>query len=208
MRIVATAISVVLAVAYPLAVFWALTHLSARTVGLLGLCVIVPGMLWRFRKARREDLAAVVRVPLLVVALLAAGAVFDDQRFVLAMPVLISLALLVAFAGSLRAEATLVERFARAKEGELDEGQVRHCRQVTIAWVIFLALNAGVAAFLALAEMRTAWAVYTGGIAYGLMGLMFAGEYVIRQYRFRRYGRGLHDRLLSRVFPAPTGAER
>ena len=46
-----------------------------------------------------------------------------------------------------------------------------------------------------------AWAMYNGGIAYALMGMMFVGEYLLRQYRFRKYGGGLHDRLLSRIFP-------
>jgi hypothetical protein len=30
---------------------------------------------------------------------------------------------------------------------------------------------------------------------------MFAAEFLLRRYRFRRYGAGLHDRLLSRIFP-------
>ena len=38
------------------------------------------------------------------------------------------------------------------------------------------------------------------------MGAMFAGEYVLRQFRFRKYGEGLHDRLLARLFPPREGA--
>ena len=207
-------VGVVLTIAYPVAVFFALTHFSARMVGLLGLCFAVPLLALKFRSADREHLMAVLRVPLVVIALLALSAILDDARFVMALPVLISVALLITFAGSLRGEMPIVERFARMqearrvrrngarsspggvaarsaagdpaveKEKSLSEAQVRHCRQVTIAWCVFFVINAGIAAALALLELKMEWAIYTGGIAYGLMGLMFAGEYALRIHRF------------------------
>jgi uncharacterized membrane protein len=213
MGVAVKTVGVVLTLAYPVAVFFALTHLSARTVGLLGLCVAIPFFALKYRNADREHLFAVLRVPLVVVALLLASALLDDARFVLALPVLISAALLVTFGGSLRGEMPIVERFARMKRGaqdssttsaahpdgvgaggpggprttrrkDLSDAQIRHCRQATIAWCVFFAINGVVAGALAVAEMTVAWAVYTGGIAYGLMGLMFAGEYAVRVYRF------------------------
>lgn len=203
MRVVATVLSTILAVAYPVAVFYALTHYSPRVVGLLGLGILIPLFALRFYRSDRAHLWAVLRVPLTVLTLLLLGVLFDDQRFVLAMPALISLALLGTFGASLRGEMPLVERFARMQEDHLDEGQIAHCRQTTIAWCVFFVVNGAIAAALALLGETGLWAVYTGGIAYGLMGLMFVAEYVIRQYRFRRYGRGPHDRLLALIFPAP-----
>lgn len=184
MRVVVKLVSVVLTIAYPVAVFFALTHVSARMVGLLGLAIAVPLLALRFREADRAHLMAVLRVPLVVIALLALSAILDDARFVMALPVLISVALLITFAGSLRGEMPIVERFARMKEKSLSEEQVRHCRQVTIAWCVFLVINASIAGALALLELKMAWAIYTGGIAYGLMGLMFVGEYALRVHRF------------------------
>jgi len=207
MRVFAAVMSTILAVAYPVAVFYALTHYSPRMVGLLGLAILIPLFALRFHDADRAHLWAVLRVPLVVLSLLLLGVLFDDQRFVLAMPVMISLALLGTFGASLRAPMTLVERFARMQEDHLDDAQVAHCRQTTVAWCVFFVVNAAVAAALALLEMTGWWALYTGGIAYGLMGLMFVAEYIIRQYRFRRYGRGPHDRLLALIFPAPEPTE-
>lgn len=184
MRAVAKMIGVVLTLAYPLAVLWALTHLGPRALGLVGLCVAVPWIAWKLRAAERKEAMAILRIPLIVLALLLTGAVLDDARFALALPVLINAAMLVAFAGSLRGEMPIVERFARAKSGELSEAQVRHCRQATVAWCVFFVVNGAVAAGLALSDLRVAWAIYNGGIAYGLMGLMFAGEYVVRVRRF------------------------
>jgi uncharacterized membrane protein len=71
---------------------------------------------------------------------------------------------------------------------------------------VFFVVNAAVAAALALLEMTAWWALYTGGIAYAAMGMMFGVEYVVRQYRFRNYGRGPHDRLLAVLFPPRTAA--
>jgi uncharacterized membrane protein len=201
----AAVLSVVLTIVYPVAVFYALTNYSPRVVGLLGLAIVIPLFALRFRNKGREHLWAVLRVPLIILALLLAGAIFDDPRFVLAMPVLISLALLGTFGASLRGGGpSMIERFARMQEPELSAAQVVHCRQATIAWCAFFLVNAGIAAALALLEMTAWWAIYTGGIAYAAMGVMFAGEFVVRRYRFREYGRGPHDRLLALLFPPRT----
>ncbi|MGN1324809.1 MAG: hypothetical protein ACI4YA_00480 [Candidatus Spyradenecus sp.] len=101
-------------------------------------------------------------------------------------PVVVSGEMLGAFAWSLRQGATpLVERFARKFEKQpLNARGVAYCRRVTWAWVLFLSAHVGVtvATLWASAEV---WALYNGAIAYGLMGLMFAGEWLIRR-RVRR----------------------
>ena len=201
MKILVGVVTSVLVMLYPVAIWVGLTHFSARTVGLWIVGLLLPVTVVRFRRAAREDLFAVLRIPLVILACVLPSVLFDDRRFVLVMPVLINIALLATFGLSLRG-TPMVERFARMQETEgLSDAQVAHCRQVTIAWVVFFLLNASVAAGLALFAPLAWWATYNGGIAYGLMGLMFAGEYVLRQARFRRYGAGLHDRVLSRIFP-------
>lgn len=213
MKIVAAVLTAVLVVLYPVAIWIGLTHFSARVVGLWIVVLLVPAMWLRFRRASRSDLWAVSRVPLAILAVVLPAVILDDRRFVLAMPVLINAVLLVTFASSLFGEHTLVERFARMQEARmagtsdavLSPAQIAHCRQTTWAWSIFFLLNGAAAAVLALIAPLSWWAAYTGGIAYALMGAMFAAEYVVRQYRFRRYGTGLHDRLLSRILPPREG---
>lgn len=205
LRVLVGVVTTTLVMLYPLAIWFGLTNFSARTVGLWILALLVPSALYRFRKARREDVLAVLRVPLAVAVVVGLGVLTDDARFVLAMPVLVNAVLLVTFASSLRG-VPMIERFARMQEPELSDAQRAHCRQVTWAWVGFFFVNGTIAALLALFASRFWWAAYNGGIAYGLMGVLFAGEYVLRQYRFRKYGDGLHDRLLSRILP-PRGDE-
>lgn len=201
MKIVTAILTGILVVLYPVAIWIGLSHFSARTVGLWIVALLVPLMILRFRKAKREDLWAIVRIPLVILALVMLGVAFDDPRFVLALPVLINGALLITFALSLRGE-TIIERFAKMQHPEgLSAEQIAHCRQVTWVWCAFFVANAGAAGLLALYAPMSWWAAYTGGIAYALMGLMFAGEYVVRHARFRNYGSGLHDQLLSRIFP-------
>lgn len=205
--VIAVVANVVLTVVYPLAIWWSLTHLSPRVVGLVALAIVVPLMALRFRRADRANLVAVLRVPMVVLAVLLLGVITDDARFVLFMPVLINGALLLTFAASLRT-VPMIERFARMQDPELTPDKQRHCRQVTWAWVIFFGLNASVAASLALFAPLAWWATYNGGIAYALMGSMFAGEYVLRKARFREYGRGPQDWLLAKAFPPRPGADR
>ena len=83
-------VTTTLVMLYPLAIWFGLTHFSARTVGLWILALLVPTALYRFRKARREDVLAVLRVPIAVALVVGLGVLTDDARFVLAMPVLIT----------------------------------------------------------------------------------------------------------------------
>jgi len=200
-RIALIALNVILAVTYPLAIWWSLAHYTPRVVGLLVMAAVLPGMIFKFRNADRAHFWPVIRLPLSIMGLMLLGVVFDDERFVLVLPVLISLALLASFAASLRGEMPIIERFARMQEPDLPPEKAAHCRQVTVAWCVFFVANAAVSGVLAVAAPVSWWATYSGGIAYALMGAMFVGEYLLRAHRFRDYGDGPIDRALRVVFP-------
>jgi len=204
LRVVLTILNVVLAVTYPLAVWWSLTHTSARNTGLLVMLVIIPGIALRLRGKSRSELWPVLRVPLVVLGVLLLGVLFDDPRFVFAMPVLINAGLLLTFGSTLRGDVPMIERFARMQDPNLSDAQRAHCRRWTVRWCAFFVLNGGVALGLALLADVRSWATYTGGIAYALMGGMFTAEFLERRYRFREYSAGQlmpHDWLLKKVWP-------
>lgn len=204
MKLALAVLNGILVAAYPLAVYVGLTRFSARGVGLLLLGLLVPGMLLKLRQARREDLLAVLRLPLSVCALLGLAALLDDARFVFALPILINAALFVQFFASLRG-TPLVERFARMQSPSLSPAQLAYCRSVTKVWCCFFVLNASLSGALAASAPLSWWTLYNGLIAYLLMGLLGASEYLVRKFRFREYGTGLHDRLIARVFPPHPG---
>jgi uncharacterized membrane protein len=56
----------------------------------------------------------------------------------------------------------------------------------TWIWCGFFLLNAGTAAALAVFAPLEWWTLYNGLIAYGLIGLMFAVELVLRHLKFGR----------------------
>lgn len=207
MRALAIALRVLATLAYPFAVYLGVTRWGPRAVGLAVLALALPRALLAARNARREDLAHALRVPLTIGALALCAAILRDARFVLAMPALVNLALLAQFASSLRGETPLVERFARMQVATLSEPERAWCRQVTVAWCVFFALNALTAATLALAAPVAWWTLFTGLLSYLLLGAMFTVEYVLRSMRFRRYGSAPHDRLMARVFPPRSDVE-
>lgn len=198
-KILLTVVHTALVIAYPLTVYLGLTHFGARQLGIVLVLLLLPGIVGRARSAAPADLWAVVRVPLTLAALIAVGAALDDPRLFLALPVAANLLLLAHFAGSLRGEVSLVERMARLQEPELPPGGPAYCRRVTQVWCGFFVVNAAVAAALAVWAPLAAWALYTGLVAYLLMGLLFTVEFVVRKRTFRRFGDSLPDRILARI---------
>ena len=89
--------------------------------------------------------------------------------------------MLAVFGGSLFAKQTVIERLARLQQPELPERAVRYTRRVTQVWCVFFIANGAVAALLAWLGRYGWWAVYTGVIAYVLMGILFAGEWLYRK---------------------------
>jgi uncharacterized membrane protein len=100
-------------------------------------------------------------------------------------PVLVNGALLAAFGASLVSGRSMVERLARLREPDLPAAAVGYTRRVTQAWCLFFFMNGGVALCTALFAPEALWSLYTGLVSYGLVGLMFGGEYLLR-IRFKR----------------------
>ena len=89
--------------------------------------------------------------------------------------------LLVVFAASLAFPPTAVERIARLSEPDLPPSGVAYTRRVTQVWCGFFVLNGALALATALWMSDRAWALYNGLIAYGLIGLLFGVEWLVRQ---------------------------
>jgi uncharacterized membrane protein len=99
-----------------------------------------------------------------------------------AYPVVISLAVAAVFALSLVFPPSVVERIARLREPDLPPDGVAYTRKVTWVWVVWLALNAAIAAALAAWAPLKVWALWTGLLSYLVTGLLFAGEMLVRRH--------------------------
>ncbi|KJH84281.1 membrane protein [Stutzerimonas stutzeri] len=161
--------------AYPFAVYLGLEHLSPRLFALL------LGALWlaRMFSGKQTPLNRTLATAALLFCLLLGLA--GEPALLRWYPVLISLALLGLFAGSLCSGMPIIERFARLSEPELPPAAVRYTRRVTWVWVGYFVVNASIASGLALWAPLSWWTLYTGLIAYLLMGLLFTGEWLVRQ---------------------------
>lgn len=180
-RAIAASAVAALLLAYPLAVYWGLAHLPPRMIALLLLSVLL------FRWALGNP-APWQRGALAVAVLLALAALAGDDALPLKLyPVAINATMLAMFAVSLWRPPTLVERIARLSEPALPPAGVVYARRVTQAWCVFFALNGLVALATALLASDEVWMVYNGLVAYGLIGAMYAGEWLVRRHVRQRW---------------------
>ena len=199
MRTVLGIAAFVVALLYPGIVYFALTRMDARELAWLLLPVVLLAALSRLPRERRARSLQALATPAAMALLIALTALLDDRRFLLVMPVLVNAILFAGFAGSLLGETPLVERFARMQVDDLSPAEVEYCRHVTWTWSAFFVVNGGIAALLAWLAPLSWWALYTGFLSYVLIGLLGATEYVIRKYRFGRYGATPIDRVLRTI---------
>lgn len=178
-------VSALLGLGYPVLVYVGLRFFEPRMVALfLGAALLLRLGLGP-RRAQAALLGKTLSFPLAMLAT-AYGLtfVFNDGVFFLFVPALFSATLLFSFGRSLLVPPSLVETFARATRSNLTDDHVAYCRRVTMLWAAFFLLNGLLALALALAGNMEAWTLYNGLIAYILMGMLFAGEFLYRRRRF------------------------
>ena len=191
-------VSTVAWIVYPLLVYLALRHGNVRWAAIVLLVMLVPRVLTLRRSQLRS--AGMIGAQVGVVGLLASSAVlFDDPRYLLQIPVLINVFLLATFGVTLWRPVSMIERYARLITEDLTPTMVAYCRKVTVVWCVFFVLNGSVAEFLALKGSYEAWALYSGLIAYGLIGTLFAVEYTVRRLLFWGVQDDWIDRLLGKT---------
>ncbi len=114
--------------------------------------------------------------------LLVAVSVLGNQSLPLKLyPVLVNVVMLAVFGLSLRHPPSAIERIARMQHPDLPLEAVAYTRKVTIVWCFFFIGNGGIALATALWAPDRIWALYNGLIAYMLMGLLFAAEWLVRR---------------------------
>lgn len=160
---------------YPFAVYFGMEHFAPWQFGLL------LGSLWLARALLGEGGAGSRWMAATAIVFCILLALFDSPLLLRWYPVLISAFMLGLFVLSLKYGPPMIERLARLREPQLPAKAVVYTRQVTVAWSVFFLCNGLLAAALTLWAPLSWWMLYTGLISYGLMGLLFAIEWLIRQ---------------------------
>lgn len=198
--VAAVVLQVILFAGYPLAVYLSYTRLETRTLGGVLLSLYALSLVTRFRSSW-DEVRGLARQHLPLALLIVLAIVSGSRTLLLVLPVVVNLYLLWTFSSSLRTGPPIVERFARTVDPDLPDFVLPYCRKVTIVWCCFFVANALCVVVLAVAAPVGWWALYTGLVAYFLMGLLFAGEVVLRKIWFRRYEEGPLDRIFAALFP-------
>jgi uncharacterized membrane protein len=175
-----------LTLAYPLAVYWGLNHLEPRWIALVlaGLVLarlFAPGVAAVGPRRTQAGIAAAAVA--LALAAFAGNAALPLKLY----PVAVNAVLLLVFGASLLGGPTAIERIARLRDPDLPEQAVRYTRLVTQAWCVFFVGNGALALLTALAASDRVWMIYNGALAYGLIGSMFGGEWLIRRRVMRKW---------------------
>ncbi|MBI2397031.1 MAG: hypothetical protein HYV17_04485 [Xanthomonadales bacterium] len=164
----------VLMLAYPGLVYFGLARFEPRVIALLLAAVALLRAL-----ATRERVWMVAAAGGIALSLIAAAA--NDATALKLYPVLVNASLLVLFAASLLHPPSLIERLARLQQPDLPPAAVAYTRRVTQVWCGFFVLNGSIALYTALYASAALWALYNGLVAYLLMGVLFAGEWLVRR---------------------------
>ncbi|WP_051609823.1 hypothetical protein [Terasakiella pusilla] len=176
----------VVGVAYPFAVYFGLQLFSPLVIALALISFLIVRILssWREKKQVRELVA--LSLTLSCVVLLS----FVDQLLAIkSYPVALSLSLASLFTYSLLNPPSMIERFARMVEPNLNEQGVRYTRKVTMVWIGFFICNAVVSFGTAVYGDLEVWTFYNGFLSYVCVGGLMGVEFIVRQF-VKKHHRG------------------
>ncbi|MCR5613026.1 AMP-binding protein [Treponema sp.] len=109
----------------------------------------------------------------------------NSSLFLKLYPVVICVTLLFVFGITIFTKPNIIFRFATLQDktirGSINERRVeKYCLKVTYVWCIYFILNSLVAAYTAFFCDEKIWTIYNCGISYGIMGMIFAVEFIVR----------------------------
>lgn len=170
-------LAVVLLVLYPIGVYFGVKHYEPRLLGLFLLMVLLLRAALSFDAIKNAQGLS----PLLAGAVLCFFiTVFNNVFFLKLYPVLMSCIFLVVFSWTLVFPPSMIERIARVKYSYFSERGLTYTKVVTVIWCFFFAVNAVISAITIFLDISV-WAFYNGFISYILMGVLFFGEWLVRQ---------------------------
>lgn len=94
-------------------------------------------------------------------------------------PPTVNFSVFLIFFLSIFSNETIIQKFARMVDGELNEAALAYTRNLTYLWSIFLFCNF-LASIATIFLSDKIWMLYNGCISYLLVGTFFAIEYIIR----------------------------
>ncbi len=174
-------LTALLIILYPFIVFLGLKHWSINTIA--PLLLIIFTLRFFLIKNKLAVLAWFSKaVTFFVFILVLLGWILKNNGLLLFYPVTMNAIMLTLFAYSLWRPPSVIERLARLQEPDLPEEGVQYTKKVTFIWCLFFIINGSIALWTCLQNNIELWTLYNGAISYILMGLLFAGEWIVRKW--------------------------
>ena len=177
MKALSVIFAITLAVGYPLLVFFGLQHYGSRALAMILLLFVC------IRYFLVRPVTILQNTGAVIVILFCLCTIAMDSEILLKLyPVVLSVGIAAIFFFSLWSEKTAIERFAELA-GETVTPQAKwYMRRLTYCWVVFMLVNAGIAAYTAFYLSLSQWTFYNGFLSYLLIGLFMLAEWLYRQH--------------------------
>jgi len=172
---------VILITLYPFLVYYGLDHFTLSQIAIVLLVVFVSRIVFLKKNQFAKNWPVLLTV---VIGAVLAGLswLYGNADYLLWYPVGLNAALFIVFFTSILFPPTVIEYIARLTDKNLPEKAIRYTRKVTIVWSIFFVINASIATWTAIHGDMKIWTLYNGLVAYLVIGLIFAVEFLVRQH--------------------------
>lgn len=178
-------------VLYPFLIFYSIVYLdlSPRILS-LPVFLVALGHLFAFtgKKSGGVQILRTIVLSLLLGTLAVAAFITNSDTVLRFYPVIMGVTLLTAFSVTLARPPSMILRFALMQDKTLASADAetyadaeRYCIKVTIVWCLFFIVNTAIALYTTVYASPFVWSLYNGLISYILMGVLFAGEFVVRR---------------------------
>lgn len=174
-KIILNIIIIILSIGYPFLFFFGKQQLGIEKISIIMIFV------WGLRIILTPKGKSLF-FSILMILFFAAAALLQSERSMYWYPVIVSTVMLLLFSTSLLSKQSFIERLARLHQPNLPPSGVSYTRKVTQIWCVFFIANIAVTVGLIFIEAWHWWALYTGIIAYILMGILFVGEWLYRHF--------------------------
>ncbi len=176
---------IILTAIYPICVFLCLVVFNLP-VRIISLCIMLFAcMYFLSASGAKKSVRPIISSALLLTAGILCY--ITNKTFFLKMySVTVSVFFLFFFGITLIKGPNMCFRFALLLDKTLagskrEKSAESYCRKVTILWCIFFVINGIIALYTVISCNDKIWALYNGGISYGIMGLIFFIEYIVRK---------------------------
>jgi uncharacterized membrane protein len=184
-----------IAVLYPLLVFCALVvfNLPIRYLSIGIIAFAIGYSIINSRHYKGKKTAALFVSPVILCAIGAVSLLMDSSLILKLYPTLADLAYITIFTTSFFFPPPFafyfIDIFDKTIKTKIPKKRFeQYCFRATLAWCVFFTLDGIIAAITAFWGTDIIWGIYNSGITYVIMGLIFAGEFIVLKMIVKHHG--------------------